>query len=122
MITPNPITSHPDYPLVDIWQDGLNYFAKAHNEAGARFLKSQNVLVQIGQRKQLTPYGRDLLDNQLWEAIDLITHKLKEQAKHDALKSAKDTENARLRALFYKGYKGMVASHGWSGAYLKQAS
>ncbi len=108
--------------MLDTWQEVNNYYIKALNEAGVRFLKTLHIVVQVGQRKQVPPATKRQVESQMVYAIDFLRHNIETKIKTDLLKSIAEEKEKTLRALFYKGYRGMVAKHGWSGAYLKQAA
>ena len=112
------LEDHKDYPKVDFWEEVLNRYVKAENEAGAKFLTDNSVLsVVVGKRKQVTPAVYIKLLNEYVVDVGDFARIIEREIKTKKLLEAKKAKRAALEAMFWEGYKGMVTQHGWQDVF-----
>lgn len=112
---------HEDYPKVNFWKEALNCYLKAENKAGAKFLANNNLYamdgVEVGKRRQIIPVFYERLRNAHMEDTIAFTAILAKETEKNKKAAAVKSKRTALEALFWEGYKGMVAHHGWQDVF-----
>jgi hypothetical protein len=113
------VLSHPDCPLVDIWNEGINVYVKAINEAAVKFLAVRAINTEVGKRKQIVPGLKTDLQYAVQNEVNSLRKRLGRERDQKVIEKAQREKDKELREKFWNGYLGMVKHHGWPDIFLK---